>query len=75
MNPTIHTRRQFLRTFILGGALSWTVPAFLERTFLAMDAHAADSLIQTATGKDGPILVILQLAGGNDGLNLSLIHI
>jgi uncharacterized protein (DUF1501 family) len=30
---------------------------------------AADSAIQTATGKDGPILIVLQLAGGNDGLN------
>ena len=25
--------------------------------------------IQTATGKDGPILIVLQLAGGNDGMN------
>ena len=30
---------------------------------------AADSAIQTATGKDGPILIVLQLAGGNDGMN------
>jgi uncharacterized protein (DUF1501 family) len=30
---------------------------------------AADSPIQTVTGKDGSILVVLQLAGGNDGLN------
>jgi uncharacterized protein (DUF1501 family) len=69
MNPTLHTRRRFLRTSILGGALSWTVPAFLERTFFSLDALAADSPIQTLTGKDGPILVIVQLAGGNDGLN------
>lgn len=69
MNPTLHTRRRFLRTSILGGALAWTVPAFLERTFFSLDALAADSAIQTATGKDGPILVIVQLAGGNDGLN------
>lgn len=69
MNQTLHTRRHFLRTSILGGALSWTVPAFLERTFFSLDALAANSPIQTATGKDSPILVILQLAGGNDGLN------
>ena len=31
---------------------------------------AADSLTQTVTGKDGTILVVLQMAGGNDGLNM-----
>ncbi|MEI8294765.1 MAG: DUF1501 domain-containing protein [bacterium] len=69
MKHSLHTRRQFLRTSILGGALSWTVPAFLERTFFTLDAIAADSAIQSTTGKDGPILIVLQLAGGNDGLN------
>lgn len=69
MNQTLHTRRRFLRTSILGGAIAWTVPAFLERTFFSLDALAADSPIQTPTGKDGPVLVIVQLAGGNDGLN------
>lgn len=69
MSKTLHTRRQFLRTSVLGGAMAWTVPAFLERTFFALDAQAADSAIATATGKDSPILVVLQLAGGNDGLN------
>lgn len=66
---TLHTRRKFLRTGVLGGAMAWTVPAFLERTFFALDAAAADSAIQVASGKDSPILVVLQLAGGNDGLN------
>lgn len=69
MKHTLHTRRQFLRTSLLGGAVSWTIPAFLERTFFTLDAMAADSAIQTASGKDGPILIVLQLAGGNDGLN------
>jgi len=63
------TRRAFLRTSLLGAALSWTIPVFLERTFITLNAQAADSSIQTATGKDHPILVVLQLAGGNDGLN------
>ncbi len=63
------TRRMFLRTSLLGAALSWTIPVFLERTLMTLNAQAADSSIQTATGKDHPILVVLQLAGGNDGLN------
>ena len=63
------TRRAFLRTSLLGAALSWTIPVFLERTFMTLNAQAAESSIQTKTGKDHPILVVLQLAGGNDGLN------
>jgi len=67
---TLHTRRRFLRTSVLGAAASWTLPVFLEKTFFALDAMAADSLVQTPTGKDGTILVVLQMAGGNDGLNM-----
>jgi uncharacterized protein (DUF1501 family) len=67
--PTFHTRRKFIRTGVLGGAVAWTLPVFLEKTFFALDAAAADSAVQAMTGKDGPILVVLQLAGGNDGLN------
>src|SRR5205809_1392553 len=70
MKQTLHTRRQFLRTSVLGAAASWTLPVFLEKTFFALDAIAADALTQTATGKDGTILVVLQMAGGNDGLNM-----
>src|SRR5215469_1887020 len=63
------TRRAFLRTSILGAALSWTIPVFVQRTFMTLNTQAADSSLQTMTGKDHPILVVLQLAGGNDGLN------
>jgi len=66
---SLHTRRDFLRTSILGGALASTVPVFLEKTFLTLDSMSASSAIQTPTGKDGTILVVLQLAGGNDGIN------
>ena len=66
---TLKTRREFLRTSVLGGALSWTVPAFLANTFSAMQAEAAATATQVATGRDSNILVILQMAGGNDGLN------
>jgi uncharacterized protein (DUF1501 family) len=66
---TLQTRREFLRASILGGALTWTVPAFLANTFSALHAEAAQSATQVATGRDSGILVVLQLAGGNDGLN------
>ncbi len=69
MSDTLHTRRTFLRTSMLGAAATWTLPVFLEKTFFALDALAADTLTQSVTGKDGTILVVLQLAGGNDGLN------
>jgi uncharacterized protein (DUF1501 family) len=66
---TLRTRREFLRSSVLGGALAYSVPAFLANTFAALQAGAADSAIQTATGADASILVVLQMAGGNDGIN------
>ena len=67
---TLQTRRSFLRTSVLGAAASWTLPAFIDRTFFALNAQAENSATQIITGKDGPILVVLQQAGGNDGLNM-----
>jgi uncharacterized protein (DUF1501 family) len=58
-----HTRRQFLATALKGSALvsfGWTVPGFLRRTALA--AAAAGSNAER-------VLVVIQLSGGNDGLN------
>src|SRR5262249_52104295 len=66
---TLHTRREFLRRTVLTSALSWTVPTFLSNTFSALQAEAADKATQIATGKDSTILVVLQMAGGNDGIN------
>ncbi len=66
---SLKTRREFLRATVLGGALSWTVPTFLADTFSVLQSEAADKATQTATGLDSTILVILQMAGGNDGLN------
>jgi uncharacterized protein (DUF1501 family) len=66
---TLKTRREFLRSTVLGSALSWTVPAFLANTFSTLHAEAADKATQAATGRDSNILVIVQMAGGNDGLN------
>jgi uncharacterized protein (DUF1501 family) len=61
----IPTRRQFLKTSLATGSLvSWglTVPTFLGRTALA--APPADR-----PGARDTLLVVVQLTGGNDGLN------
>jgi len=58
MNPT---RREFLKTSSLV-ALGLSVPAFLSRTAAA--APMADK-----PGAKDTILVVVQLTGGNDGLN------
>ena len=54
---------------MLGASAAWTVPMFVERTFGQLHAAAKDLAIQPVTGKDDTILVVVQLAGGNDGLN------
>ena len=66
---TLHTRRDFLRAGLLGGALSYTVPAFIARTFSSLQCEAVEKGTQSFSGTDAPILVVLQMAGGNDGLN------
>lgn len=63
------TRREFLRSTMLGASSVWTVPMFVERTFGDLHVGARDLATQAVTGKDDTILVVLQLAGGNDGLN------
>lgn len=66
---TLQTRREFLSSSLVGGALTWTVPAFLANTFASMNADAENNPSRTPKGLDSRILVVLQMAGGNDGLN------
>lgn len=63
------TRRDFLRSTLLGASAAWTVPSFIDRTFGQLHDSTKDLATQFATGKDDTILVVVQLAGGNDGLN------
>jgi uncharacterized protein (DUF1501 family) len=65
----MNTRRDFIRSTILGASAAWTVPMFIDRTFGQLHEASRDLAIQPVTGKDDTILVVLQLAGGNDGLN------
>jgi uncharacterized protein (DUF1501 family) len=64
MNSSIKafTRREFLKKGIGIVAVTATIPSFLGRTAFLM----ADP---TVASKDDLILVIIQLSGGNDGLN------
>jgi uncharacterized protein (DUF1501 family) len=68
------TRRDFLRSTALGMSAAWTVPMFVERTFGQLHEAARDLAVQPTTGKDDTILIVLQLAGGNDGLNTLIPH-
>ncbi len=58
-----------MRSAVLGASATWTLPGFIDRTFAELGEQAVDKSTQFATGKDDTILVVLQLAGGNDGLN------
>lgn len=60
------TRRQFLKEFGAAGLISMggLPPSFLTRAALAADAASSD----------GRVLVLVQMAGGNDGLNTVVPH-
>ena len=65
----LSTRRLFLQkgmTLVAAGA---TIPTFLDQTVLAVANPEDSSRTQQPTGKDGKILVVVQLSGGNDGLS------
>lgn len=58
-----------MRSAVLGASATWTLPSFIDRTFAELSDDARDKSVQFASGKDDTILVVLQMAGGNDGLN------
>lgn len=66
----LYTRRTFLKKSLKLAAVGVTVPTFLSRTALAMSDPAEIPLLQSRPGvPDERILVVVQLSGGNDGLN------
>jgi uncharacterized protein (DUF1501 family) len=64
------SRRQFIQNGLGFGSLGLAMPGFLVR---ATDALAAEKSTPGAAGMlkgtDGKILVVIEMAGGNDGLN------
>src|SRR3954465_7454688 len=69
MQKNMSTRRIFLQRGLALLAATPTIPTFLDQTMLAMASDADGARTQRPSGKDGKILVIVQLSGGNDGLN------
>ncbi len=66
--PRPLTRREFLTKGLGLIAVTATVPSFLSRTSLVFAADPTSHIAPT-NGRDGKILVVIQLSGGNDGLN------
>ncbi len=69
MSKNLSTRRLFLQNGLALLAVTPTIPTFLDQTMMALAGPDANLRTQGPSGKDGKILVVVQMAGGNDGLN------
>ena len=66
-NSQAFTRRSFLSRGLVLASASATIPAFLQRSAFALAPKAGGGSIPGMP--EDRILVVIQLAGGNDGLN------
>lgn len=67
--PQAYTRRTFLQQGLVLTSAALTVPSFVQRSAYAMAAPAGSALSSLPGVPEDRILVVVQLAGGNDGLN------
>ncbi len=68
-NDTAFTRREFIQTGLMVVSAMSSVPTFLQRSALALETQK-DARVKDTPGVPGDrILVVVQLSGGNDGLN------
>ena len=74
MHKNMSTRRIFLQRGLTLLAAAPTIPTFLDQTMVALAKDADGARTQRPTGKDGKILVVVQLSGGNDGLSTVIPH-
>ncbi|MEL6330165.1 MAG: DUF1501 domain-containing protein [Planctomycetota bacterium] len=71
LNPSeagAYTRREFLGGSLLFASAAISVPAFMQRSALALPT-AAGGLSSIPGAPEDRVLVVIQLGGGNDGLN------
>ncbi|MFQ5462965.1 MAG: DUF1501 domain-containing protein [Phycisphaerae bacterium] len=64
------SRRAFLKKSAGLVGLGTTVPSFLAGTAQWLFGETCHAFASRRSGSDGRILVVIQLAGGNDGLNM-----
>ncbi len=64
-----YTRRVFLREGLTFASLAATAPLFIQRTAAGMLQQAGSALSSLPGVPQDRVLVIVQLGGGNDGLN------
>ncbi|MEM0914948.1 MAG: DUF1501 domain-containing protein [Planctomycetota bacterium] len=67
--PITWTRRGLLQAGMTMMATAASVPAFLSSTSDALAQSAPRGAVNTPGVPDGRVLVVVQLSGGNDGLN------
>ncbi|MDQ7012695.1 MAG: DUF1501 domain-containing protein [Planctomycetota bacterium] len=67
-NANAYTRRHFLGTGLTLASASLTLPAFIQRSAFGLPM-AAEGMGSIPGVDEDRILVVLQLGGGNDGLN------
>lgn len=66
----LQTRREFLQKSLTLAAVGFTVPSFITRTVFALNNPLDSRATSSTPGQpDERILVVVQLGGGNDGLN------
>jgi uncharacterized protein (DUF1501 family) len=70
MDKPVTTRRVFLQRGLTLLAVAPTIPTFLDQTVMALAGPLDAPRTARPSGKDGKILVVVQLSGGNDGLNM-----
>ena len=68
-NPTPYTRRQFLERGVLLASAGATLPTFLVNTGHALAGQQRADVSSLAGVPEDRVLVVVQLSGGNDGLN------
>lgn len=67
-NTSAYTRRAFLFRGMTLASAAATIPCFLQRSAFAM-MRPDDTLVSRPGVPEDRVLVVVQLAGGNDGLN------